>query len=398
MLRRSSREGPALDPPDPVPEDGEPQVTGTGPARTRPSEIAARAALTLLVVGLIGWILLGNVSDLEAVGEALRGVSREAGIVLIALVLVVQGLIALQLALTVPGLGMTRAFVAVEGASAVSNTVPGPSGTATRLGMLRSWGFYTEQFARSWLFTSSLTNFMVIVGPVAGVLIALAIGDASWQLMLLGLIAVVLSVTAVVIVWMMVRKAAFAYRVGALAGRFIRWAAGVVHRRPSERDFAEAAVGFRDGLIELWSNRGGRIVAAVVAVYVGNGIILAISMRAVGLGTDAIPVGAVAVVYTVVRLLTIVNITPGGVGVVEALYTAAFMVVTGGEYQSEIVAGVLLFRGLTYAGPIVMGAVALLVWRMRRSWRVAPRPEPVGAAGVGAALAGREPPEQEEAT
>jgi uncharacterized protein (TIRG00374 family) len=261
--------------------------------------------------------------------------------------------------------------------------------------MLRSWGFYTEQFARSWLFTSSLTNFMVVVGPVAGVLIALAIGDASWKLMLLGLIAVALSVTAVVIVWMMVRKAAFAFKVGALAGRFVRWGAGVVRKRPSERDFAEAAVGFRDGLIELWSNRGGRIVAAVVAVYVGNGIILAISMRAVGLGTDQIPIGAVAVVYTVVRLLTIVNITPGGVGVVEALYTAAFLVVTGGEDQSEIVAGVILFRGLTYAGPIILGSIALLVWRMRKSWRVPARPEPVGAAGVGATLAGREPPEEE---
>lgn len=394
MPRRRSNEGPPTGPPAPVPAGGDAQVTETGAPRMRPSEIAARAALTLLLIGLIAWILLGNVSDLEAVGEALKGVSREAGILLIVMVLVVQTLIALQLALTVPGLGMTRAFVAVEGASAVSNTVPGPSGTATRLGMLRSWGFYTEQFARSWLFTSSLTNFAVVVGPVFGVLIAIAIGDASWELLLLGLVAAALSVTAVVLVSLMVRKAAFAYRIGALAGRVVRWGAGVVRKRPSERDFAEAAVGFRDGLIELWSNRGGRIVAAVAAVYIGNGIILAISMRAVGLGTDAIPVGAVAVVYTVVRLLTIVNITPGGVGVVEALYTAAFLVVTNGEYQSEIVAGVLLFRGLTYVGPILLGALALLVWRFRRSWRAPAHPEPVGPASVGATLAGREPPER----
>jgi len=394
--RLSRRKPPPESPEDPrgaEPADGE-AATEPGPQRMRPSEIAARAALTLLLIGLIAWILLGNVSDLEAVGEALQGVSREAGIVLIVMVLVVQLLIALQLGLTVPGLGMTQAFVAVEGAAAVSNTVPGPSGTATRLGMLRSWGFNTGEFARSWLFTSSLTNFMVVVGPVFGVLIAIAIGDASWQLMLLGLIAVAVSVTAVVIVWMMVRKAAFAYRLGALVGRFVRWGAGVVHRRPSEHDFAEAAVDFRDGLIELWSHRGGRIVAAVVAVYVGNGIILAISMRAVGLGTDAIPIGAVAVVYTVVRLLTIVNITPGGVGVVEALYTAAFLIVTGGADEAEIVAGVILFRGLTYAGPILLGAAALLVWRLKKSWRKPVRPEPIGPASVGATLAGREPPEE----
>ncbi len=375
-------------------DDTEQQVTKTGAPRTRPSEIIVRAVLTLLLIGLISWILLGNVSDLEAVGEALKGVSREAGILLILMVLAVQLLIATQWALTVPGLGIVRGFVAVEGSTAVSNTVPGPSGTATRLGMLRSWGFYTEEFARSWLFTSSLTNFMVIAGPILGVLIAIAIGDASWQLLLLGLVATALSVTAIVIVGLMVRKATFAYKVGSLGGRLMRWAAGITHRRPSQRDFADAAVRFRDGVIELWSHNGGKIVAAVVAVYVGNGLILAVSMRAVGLGIDEIPVGAVLVVYTVVRLLTIVNVTPGGVGVVEALYTGAFLIVTGGDYQSEIVAGVILFRGLTYAGPIIMGAVALLVWRMRRSWRVAAKPEPVSEAAVGATLAGMDPPEE----
>jgi uncharacterized membrane protein YbhN (UPF0104 family) len=375
-------------------DETEQQVTETGAPRTRPSEIVVRAVMTLLLVGLICWILLGNVSDLEAVGEALKGVSREAGILLILMVLAVQLLIATQWALTVPGLGIVRGFVAVEGSTAVSNTVPGPSGTATRLGMLRSWGFYTEEFARSWLFTSSLTNFMVIAGPIFGVLIAIAIGDASWQLLVLGLVATALSLTAMVIVWMMVRRATFAYKVGALAGRSMRWAAGVTHRRPSKQDFAEAAVRFRDGLIELWSHNGGRIVAAVVAVYIGNGLILAVSMRAVGLGIDELPIGSVAVVYTVVRLLTIVNITPGGVGVVEALYTGAFLIVTGGDYQSEIVAGVILFRGLTYAGPIIMGAVALLVWRMKHSWRVPAKPEPIAEAAVGATLAGREPPEE----
>jgi uncharacterized membrane protein YbhN (UPF0104 family) len=374
--------------------EDEQQVTETGAPRTRPSEIITRALLTLLIIGLIAWILLGNVSDLEAVGEALKGVSAQAGILLIVMVLAVQCLIATQWALTVPGLGIVRGLVAVEGATAVSNTVPGPSGTATRLGMLRSWGFYTEEFARSWLFTSSLTNFMVIAGPIAGVLIAIAIGDTSWQLLLLGLIATALSAAAIVIVWMMVRREAFAYKVGSFAGRVVRWGAGLAHRKPSQTDFAEAAVRFRTGLLELWSHNGGRIVLSVVAVYVGNGLILAVSMRAVGLGVDELPIGSVIVVYTVVRLLTIVNITPGGVGVVEALYTAAFLVVTGNEYQSEIVAGVILFRGLTYAGPIIMGMIALLVWRFRRRWRVPARPEPATEAAVGATLAGREPPER----
>ena len=122
-------------------------------------------------------------------------------------------------------------------------------------------------------------------------------------------------------------------------------------------------------------------------------MIFGLSLRATGLARDALGFGAIAVVYTVVRLLTIVNFTPGGVGVTEALYISALLAATDGEYQSQIVAGVFLFRGLTYVGPILLGAVALLIWRFRRSWRVHPPPEPAGAAAVGAVIADREPPE-----
>ena len=367
-------------------------VTAVGRRRVHVPDALARGVLTLLLLGLVAWVLLDNIGNLEEVGAALAEVSLQAGVLLVLLLLVVQVLIAAQLAITVPGLRMTRAVVAVEGASAVSNTVPGPSGTATRLGMLRSWGFYTDDFARSWLFTSSLTNLIVLVMPIFAVLIVAVEGEISTGIVVLAAIGLAVSATGIVVVWLMLRSETFSRRIGTLAGRFARWARGVVHRRPSEQDFAEAAVRFRDDLRQTWSERGGRVIAAVIAVYVLNGIILAVSMRAVGLGTDELPVGSIAVVYTLVRLLTIVNITPGGVGVVEALYVSGFLAVTGGSDESQIVAGVILFRGLTYAGPIVLGVIALLVWRFRGAWRVPAPPEPVGAAGVGAVIADREPP------
>ena len=370
-------------------------TTEVGRRRLHVPDTVARAALTILLLGLIAWVLLDNVGDLEEVWAALASVSWEAAALLLALFLVTQTFVAAQLALTVPRLGMTRAAVAVEGAAAVSNTVPGPSGTATRLAMLRSWGHLTDEFARSWLFTSSFTNLVVLVMPVLAVVLVAAEGDLSTGIVVLAAVGLLVSVAAAVVVWLMLRSEAFSVRIGAWAGRVVRWARGIVHRRPSEKDFAEAAVRFRDGLTETWKQNGGRVVAAVLAVYMLNGLMLAVSMRAVGLTTAVLPVGATAVVYAFVRLATIVNITPGGVGVVEALYTAAFVAVAPDADQSVIVAGVLLFRGVTYAGPIVLGVVALLIWRFRRSWRRAPVPEPVASAAIGAALTDREIPRED---
>jgi uncharacterized membrane protein YbhN (UPF0104 family) len=363
-----------------------------GRRRTGPRDLIARGILTLALVGLVVWLLLSNVGDISAVVEALEAVSLADAVLLVALLLLSQVLIGAQLAATVPGLGLARGMVAVESASAASNVVPGPSGTATRLAVLRSWGFYTDDFARSWLFTSSLTNFTVLAMPAIAVVLVAIDNDVPGAVFALAAVGLVACLIAIWVVVRIVRSERFARRAGALTGRTVRWAAGLARRRPTDRDFADAALRFRDELRTSWRALGLRVTLAVVGTYVTTGIIFALSLRATGLDRDALGIGAIAVVYTIVRLATIVNFTPGGVGVTEALYTSALLAATDGQYESQIVAGVFLFRGLTYVGPIVLGAAALLIWRFRSSWRVHPPAEPVGAAAVGAALADREPP------
>lgn len=375
---------------DAPPEDA--VTTEVGARRTRPREMLVRGALTIILIGLVGWLLLSNLGEISEVWDALQGVSAADAWVLVVLFLVTQVLIAAQLAITVPGIRLNRAIVAVESAAAASNIIPGPSGTATRLAVLRSWGFYTDDFARSWLFTSALTNFTVLSMPAFAIVLVATQNTISTGLLLLGLAGLVISLIAGFCIIRIMRSEAFARRFGALTGRLVRWFYGIARRKPSDEDFVEATLRFREGIAETWKERGYRVSGAVVGNYVVQGMIFGLSIRAVGLDSSEVPIGAIAVVYTAVRLLTIVNFTPGGVGVTEALYTTALLTVTDGADQSQVVAAVFLFRGLTYVGPILLGAVSLLIWRFNTSWRVH-RPEPVGQASVGAVLADREPPQ-----
>ena len=363
-----------------------------GRRRTRPGEAIARGVLTLLLLGFIAWLLLANIGNLSEVADALGAVSAASAVLLVVLFLISQVMNAGQLATTVPGLGLFRGGVAVESAAAVSNLVPGPSGTATRLGVLRSWGFYTDDFARSWLFTSALTNLTVLLMPALAVVVVAIDHDVSATLVALAGVGLLVAVVGGIAVWLVMRSEAFARGFGVRVGRLVRWAAGVARRRPSDRDFVDATLRFRESLADTWQERGPLVVLAVVGTYVTTGAIFGLSLRATGVDREVLPVAAVAVVYTLVRLLTIVNFTPGGVGVTEALYVSALLAATDGADESQIVAGVLLFRGVTYVGPILLGAVSLLVWRFRRRWRVRPPAEEAGAAAVGAVLGGREPP------
>jgi uncharacterized membrane protein YbhN (UPF0104 family) len=54
------------------------------------------------------------------------------------------------------------------------------------------------------------------------------------------------------------------------------------------------------------------------------------------------------------------------VGVVEIAYSAVYIAALGDSAHDAVVAGVLLYRALTYLLPIVTGAVAYLAWRLMR--------------------------------
>ena len=293
------------------------------------------------------------------------------------LLLVSQILIGAQVAATVPGLGPTRGMVAVESAAAASNVIPGPSGTATRLAVLRSWGFYTEDFARSWLFTSSLTNFTVLVMPAVAVVLVAVDNDVPGAVFALAAVALVVSAVA---------SGSWCASSAASASPAAPgcWPGG--RRWPPPRPGAtrptgtsrRRSVGFRNDLRTSWKTLGTKVTLAVVGTYVTTGVIFALSLRATGLDRDELAIGAIAVVYTVVRLLTIVNFTPGGVGV------------TGGPLRLGPAhgdrRGVRIRRswpacscpGLTYIGPILP-----VPWRCSSGASAAPGGPPACRAGGG---------------
>lgn len=349
-----------------------------GGTRPRPGEVIARWLLTLALFGLIIVLFARNATDIEGVVDSLKSVSVADALLLILLLLVTRVLTAAQMNAVIPRLGIVRSVVASEGSTAASNVIPGPSGTATKFLILRSWGFDGNDFGRSWLLTATLTDFVVLLMPIAGV-VAMAIeGDVTTGLLVIALVGLVAGVVAAVVIGLILRSENLAAKIGGLAGTIGRKLH--VIKAADHRDVAQATLHFRSELIAAWHERGWRVTFFVVASYVATGLILVGSVRAVGLDREVMPLAGIIAVYTAVRLLTIVTITPGGAGLTEAFYVSGFLAVTGGADQSQIVAAVVLFRGLTYVGPIILGGISLIVWRFRKSWRAPVHGQPAGAS------------------
>lgn len=315
--------------------------------------------------------IIPKVTEFESVGESIRSMNPATVVVMFLVALVIRVVLALAYTVLTPGLSLWRSLIAREASSAVSNVIPGPSGTAAQYVILRSWGVSVERFARATLAVSVSTDVLILAAP-GGFFVLWAVlgmpastgGDHTWGLGLAAIIVSVISISVVAAVGSSVKLADWLGRAGQACVNPFRRLAG----KPRITHWPEKTVALRADLIDVLRERGGSLLSCVGSGYLLNGVLLVGALYACGATKEQLPLSLGLLLYAVGRVFTIVQITPGGVGVTEIAYTAVYTAVLGQSAQAEIVAGVLVYRALTYLLPIVTGAFAYVIWRfMRRS-------------------------------
>jgi putative heme transporter len=248
-----------------------------------------------------------------------------------------------------PGLSRRRAFALNLGGSSVSNVLPfgGAAGIGLNYAMLRSWGYNRVQITAFATVSNLVVALVKIAIAITGVVALSFMPDIAAQLSRPtspGAIAVF---------------AGLATAIAAGSGGYLRWGRGRV-RGPVggwvTQIWEQCAHVLRRG----WGGLAfGGIGYPILQVLLMWSCLIALQVD--------VTVGAVLAAYAVERMLTLVPITPGGVGVVE---TAATAVLVGfGADPVGAAAGVVLFRIFSYLIEIPLGAVVAAAWfaRSRRS-------------------------------
>src|SRR4051794_36283194 len=123
------------------------------------------AALSGGLVVLLFAAIIPKITEFESVGDSIRGLDPAAVVVMLAIAILIRVLLAAAYTILTPGLSMWRSLIAREASSAVSNVIPGPSGTAAQYAILRSWGVSLEKFARAVVAVSVSTDVLVFAAP-----------------------------------------------------------------------------------------------------------------------------------------------------------------------------------------------------------------------------------------
>ena len=263
-----------------------------------------------------------------------------------------------------PSIRLREAAVVNLGSNAVANTLP--AGGALAMGvswaMLSSWGISTADYVL-YTMVSGIWNVFARLGlPVLALLVLVTASRPGAGLIAAAGAGLALLTAAAAGLGLLLRSESFALRAGRVLQRTVAVACRLA-RPPLPPDVAGWLPGFRGRAGVLIAARGWRITAATAASNLTLWLVLLACLRGLGLSQAQAPRQTSLAAFAFVRLLTVLPVTPGGLGITELGLIGILVAAAGHQGSAQVTAAVLLYRAVTYLPPIPLGAIACLTWR-----------------------------------
>ena len=315
----------------------------------------------VVVAGVFG-LALPRIASYGDVIDIVSGLSWRWGVVLAGAVVLNVVTFAPPWAAALPGLGLRRALVLTQAATAVASVVPGGEavGMGLSMAMMSSWGFSRGAFTAAVAIVGGLNVLAKVAIPVGAVVALLATGGQGGLLELLA--AVGIAVVAAILTGLVLafRSERSTLRLGRRIDPLLARTRSLL-RRPPGAPLGVRILGFRRELVGVLRRRWLSLSVWTLVGHLTVFLVLLACVRAVGISAHEVHTVDVFAGWALTRLLTAIPITPGGLGIIELGLTGALL--AAGGRQEEVVAAVLLFRVLTWGPTLVLGSLSALVWR-----------------------------------
>ncbi len=327
--------------------------------------------LTLGVLVLVFAVVFPQFANYREAWDAIQDMSTGWIVTLLIATIVVIVVYAFPFQAALPGLKYWPAFKTRQTSFMISNTIPagGAIGLGVQYGMLNSYGFGPGPATATIGITSVWNTFITLTLPVLALLGLAIIGEVNSTAALVTLIGVVVVAVGIGLFALILRSEDAARRLGQWADNSIARAAGLIGKE-ANFDLAQGLVDFRASIVDVVSERWGRITATNLLQQLAQFSVLFIAILAIQGGPGAVSLPEAFAAFAFGRLATFIPIPPGGLGTTDAIMTGAL---TGfGMASGDALAAVLIWRALTYFPQVFIGIGTLLAWQRDQRKKSAP--------------------------
>lgn len=346
-------------------------LSGGPPEEVRPrtaAEKAKRAGQIVigvsLAIFLLGWVLPWLTHTTWAqIWDQLAGVGWRKALLCFALMMTGLWIYTFTIAAALPGMKHTPALIVNLTGSGVSNSMPGGGavGAAAQYAMFRSWGFSHRNVGTSLIITSIWNLLIRMLLPIIAIIWLVAATDRPLPQLIVqgasagGIAGLILSGLLVGVV----ASPRAAHVIGRVLNALIRPVLRLF-RKDQGQDVEALALDIRERIIGVVRPNWLPLtlgVAGFLGVYF---FLFRECMTAFGINLTW---GEAFACYALSRLLTMVPLTPGGIGITE--FASVLMVALGAD-GSAAAAAVVLFAIYSHILEIPLGALAAGAWALTR--------------------------------
>jgi uncharacterized protein (TIRG00374 family) len=329
----------------------------------RKTIIGAIVTLVTLAIVFVGIIpKFGSYEDAWAEIQQMTAASLVA-LGISVLVLVVVYVLPYQAA--IPGLRYRPAFVIRQTSFMISNAIPagGAVGLALQYAMLASYTIPMAVATAGIAVTSLWSVLMTLTLPVFGVLAALTTGEVQQQWIWAALLGLAATVGSIVALWLILRSESSARKVGAFGQRLIE---PINRRRANPWDATGAVLDLRNSTSSVLLERWKWVTGSNYLVILAQFAVLWVAIQAVGgPGVEGLSLAGAFAAFAISRLASMIPITPGGLGTVDAAMIA--LLVTFGLPESVAIASTLVWRAASFIPQVSLGILTFIYWRVEQA-------------------------------
>ena len=337
---------------------------GTATAQPRRAREVLRTVVSMALVAAIFGFALPRFASYRSVWASIEAMTWQQALLVAATAAASMASYWFMICAVLPAVRLRQAAAVNLASNAVANTLP--AGGALAMGvswaMLSSWGVSTADYVLYTL-VSGTWNVLARLGlPALALLVMLTATPPHAILIAAAAVGLAVLAAAVTGLGMLVRSEPFALRMGGALQRVLVSVCRLVRREPP-CDIPGSLLGFRDRAAALIAARGLRITVTTAASNLILWLVLLACLRGVGLSQAEVPWQTSLAAFAFVRLLTVLPITPGGLGITELGLVGTMAASAGHSGAGQVTAAVLLYRAVTYLPPIPLGAAAYLTWQ-----------------------------------